>query len=72
MYGYTDEVGEAAKSQDLSQRRAQAMVADLTQHGIAAARLTAAGYGETRPVVPNTTKASRQLNLRTDFKLTAK
>ncbi|ALW84797.1 hypothetical protein AUC43_06680 [Hymenobacter sedentarius] len=72
MSGHTDDVGEAAKNQDLSQRRAQAVVAYLTQHGIAAARLTAAGYGETRPVAPNTSKASRQLNRRTEFKVTAK
>ena len=52
--------------------RAQAVVAYLTQHGIAAARLTAAGYGETRPEVPNTSKANRQLNRRTEFKVTAK
>ena len=72
MAGHTDNVGEAAMNQDLSQRRAQAVVAYLTQHGIAAARLTAAGYGETRPVGPNTTKADRQLNRRTEFKVTAK
>jgi outer membrane protein OmpA-like peptidoglycan-associated protein len=72
MAGHTDDVGEAAMNQDLSQRRAQAVVAYLTQHGIAAARLTAAGYGETKPVAPNTTKAGRQLNRRTEFKVTAK
>ena len=72
MAGHTDNVGEAPKNQDLSQRRAQAVVAYLTQHSIAAARLTAAGYGETSPVAPNTTKAGRQLNRRTEFKVTAK
>ncbi|WP_035557425.1 OmpA family protein [Hymenobacter sp. IS2118] len=72
MAGHTDDVGEAAKNQDLSQRRAQAVVTYLTQHGIAAGRLTAAGYGETRPVAPNTNKANRQLNRRTEFKVTGK
>ncbi|MCI1189949.1 OmpA family protein [Hymenobacter sp. DH14] len=72
MAGHTDDVGEAAMNQDLSQRRAQAVVAYLTQHGIAAARLSAAGYGETQPVAPNTTKLGRQLNRRTEFKVTAK
>ncbi|GAA4039530.1 OmpA family protein [Hymenobacter glaciei] len=72
MAGHTDDVGEAAKNQDLSQRRAQAVVAYLTQHGIAAARLSAAGYGETQPVAANTTKLGRQLNRRTEFKVTAK
>ncbi|MDO7850193.1 OmpA family protein [Hymenobacter convexus] len=72
MAGHTDDVGEAAMNQDLSQRRAQAVVSYLTQHGIAAARLTAMGYGETRPEVPNTSKGNRQLNRRTEFKVTAK
>ena len=72
MAGHTDNVGEAAMNQDLSQRRAQAVVTYLTQHGTAAARLTAAGYGETKPEVPNTTKGNRQLNRRTEFKVTAK
>jgi outer membrane protein OmpA-like peptidoglycan-associated protein len=72
MSGHTDDVGEAAMNQDLSQRRAQAVVAYLTQHGIAAARLSAVGYGETKPEVPNTSKLNRQLNRRTEFKVTAK
>ena len=72
MAGHTDNVGEAARNQDLSQRRAQAVVTYLTQHGIETARLTAAGYGEARPVAPNTTKAGRQLNRRTEFKVIAK
>ncbi|MFD2722013.1 OmpA family protein [Hymenobacter monticola] len=72
MAGHTDDVGEAAMNQDLSQRRAQAVVTYLTQHGIAGARLTAMGYGETRPEVPNTSKGNRQLNRRTEFKVTAK
>ena len=72
MAGHTDDVGEAVLNQDLSQRRAQAVVAYLTQHGIAAARLTAMGYGENKPEVPNTSKGNRQLNRRTEFKVTAK
>lgn len=72
MSGHTDNVGEAAMNQNLSQRRAQAVVTYLTQHGIAATRLTAAGYGETKPVATNNTKAGRQLNRRTEFKVTAK
>ena len=72
MAGHTDNVGKPAANRDLSQRRAQAVVAYLTQHGIAADRLTAAGYGDAQPVAPNTTKAGRQLNRRTEFKVTGK
>jgi len=71
MAGHTDNVGKPAMNQDLSQRRAQAVVTYLTQHGIASGRLTAVGYGDTKPVVPNTTKVGRQLNRRTEFKVTA-
>ncbi len=72
MAGHTDNVGRPAANQDLSQRRAQAVVAYLTQHGVAAARLAAAGYGDTRPVAPNTSAGGRQLNRRTEFKVTGK
>ncbi|MDJ0365860.1 OmpA family protein [Hymenobacter sp. H14-R3] len=72
MAGHTDNIGKPAANQDLSQRRAQAVVSYLTQHGIAAARLAAAGYGDTRPVAPNTSVGGRQLNRRTEFKVTGK
>ena len=72
LAGHTDNVGKPAMNQDLSQRRAQAVVTYLTQHNIGADRLTTAGYGDTRPVAPNTTKAGRQLNRRTEFKVTGK
>ena len=72
ILGHTDNVGETAMNKDLSQRRAQAVVTYLTQHGVADARLTAAGYGEIQPVAPNTSKTGRQLNRRTEFKVMAK
>ncbi|MGI4736704.1 MAG: OmpA family protein [Janthinobacterium lividum] len=72
MAGHTDNVGKPAANQDLSQRRAQAVVTYLTQHGIAADRLAAAGYGDTRPVTSNETKIGRQLNRHTEFKVTSK
>jgi outer membrane protein OmpA-like peptidoglycan-associated protein len=72
MSGHTDNVGKPLANKDLSQRRAQAVVTYLTQHGIATDRLIAAGYGDTRPVAPNTTKAGRQINRRTEFKVTGK
>jgi len=70
--GHTDNVGKADYNQDLSQRRAKAVVEYLAQHGVAANRLTAAGYGDTQPVAPNTTPEDRQLNRRTEFKITGK
>ena len=72
MSGHTDNVGKPAANQELSQRRAQAVVAYLTSHGTTPDRLTAAGYGDTKPVLPNTSAANRQLNRRTEFKVTGK
>ena len=72
MAGHTDNVGKPAANRDLSQRRAQAVVTYLTQHAIGADRLAAAGYGDTRPVAPNATRAGRQLNRRTEFKVMGK
>ncbi|GAA4376339.1 OmpA family protein [Hymenobacter koreensis] len=70
--GHTDNVGNAAYNKDLSQRRAKAVVDYLTGKGVAASRLTSAGYGDTQPVSSNSTKEGRQLNRRTEFKVLGK
>lgn len=70
--GHTDNVGADAYNKDLSQRRAKAVVDYLVGKGVDKARLTFAGYGDTQPVAPNTSKANRQLNRRTEFKVTGK
>ncbi|WP_167291177.1 OmpA family protein [Hymenobacter busanensis] len=70
--GHTDNVGKAEYNKDLSQRRAKAVVDYLTGKGVAAARLTSAGYGDTQPVATNNTKEGRQLNRRTEFKVLSK
>ena len=63
--GHTDNVGSAAANMKLSQRRAEAVRSYLIKkHGIAADRLTAKGYGMTRPIADNGTEAGRQQNRR--------
>jgi OmpA-OmpF porin, OOP family len=63
--GHTDDVGTDASNQLLSQRRANAVVAYLVQNfGIAASRLTAVGYGESRPIESNATEAGKRANRR--------
>jgi outer membrane protein OmpA-like peptidoglycan-associated protein len=52
--GFTDSKGSPAFNQGLSDRRAAAVKAFLAAHGVAAARMTTRGYGETHPVAPNT------------------
>jgi OOP family OmpA-OmpF porin len=63
--GHTDSIGTDAYNQQLSQRRAQAVVDLLVnQYGIARSRLDPIGYGETRPVASNDTAAGRAENRR--------
>lgn len=63
--GHTDNVGPENYNQQLSQRRAQAVVDLLVnQHGINASRLQAVGYGESRPVASNDTSSGRAENRR--------
>ncbi len=59
--GHTDDVGDDASNMDLSNRRAQSVVRWLTTNGIAADRLEAHGFGETRPVRPIAGLRRRQL-----------
>lgn len=51
LSAHTDYLGSADYNKRLSQRRADAVVAYLTAHGIAADRLTPVGYGKERPKV---------------------
>jgi len=66
--GHTDDVGKAAYNQDLSQRRADAVKAWFVAHGITADRLTTKGYGDTVPLVPNTSDVNRAKNRRVEMK----
>jgi len=69
VQGHTDDVGDDGKNLKLSQDRAQAVVDYLVSKGVAADRLTAKGYGETKPVAPNDSTANRALNRRVEFVL---
>lgn len=65
--GHTDNQGDAASNQTLSEARAQAVVDYLVDGGIAADRLTAFGYGEDRPIADNNTAEGRAQNRRIAF-----
>jgi outer membrane protein OmpA-like peptidoglycan-associated protein len=67
VQGHTDNVGGDAYNQTLSEARAKAIVAWLTQHGIAGERLTAKGFGKTRPIADNATDAGRAKNRRVEI-----
>ncbi len=67
--GHTDSVGNDAYNLKLSQRRADSVMAALIKEGIDPARLEAVGFGETRPIASNATKAGRAENRRTEFNI---
>jgi outer membrane protein OmpA-like peptidoglycan-associated protein len=66
--GHTDDVGESAANQTLSEKRAAAVVASLsTDFGIDAARMAPAGKGETVPMAKNDSPEGRASNRRVEF-----
>ena len=70
--GHTDNVGSPKDNLKLSENRAKAVVNYLGHKGIAAARLTAKGFGETKPMADNTSEAGRAQNRRTELKVIAR
>ena len=73
LSAHTDSVGGEAYNQKLSQERAQSCVDYVISKGIAADRIFARGYGELRPIAPNSlpngkdNPEGRQENRRTEF-----
>ena len=65
--GHTDNRGGAQKNQDLSQRRATAVVKYLVRKGIDRARLLPVGFGQQVPIETNDTDAGRATNRRVEF-----
>jgi outer membrane protein OmpA-like peptidoglycan-associated protein len=65
--GHTDSQGGASYNQDLSQRRADSVRAYLVSHGVASDRVTAQGFGLTRPISDNTTAEGRANNRRVEI-----
>lgn len=68
--GHTDNVGTPAYNMKLSDERAAAVRQWLVAHGIPATRLSSHGYGDTEPVVPNTSDENRAKNRRVEVKRT--
>jgi outer membrane protein OmpA-like peptidoglycan-associated protein len=65
--GHTDSTGAEARNQALSEARARTVLDTLVSLGIAADRMTSAGFGESRPKVPDTSDAAKAINRRVEF-----
>jgi outer membrane protein OmpA-like peptidoglycan-associated protein len=67
--GHTDSDGKDTTNQTLSDNRAAAVKNYLIENGIAASRLSSAGFGESKPIDTNKTKAGKANNRRVEVKL---
>jgi len=65
--GFTDNSGSPAHNLSLSQDRANAVKTQLVSMGISASRLTAKGFGDTKPISDNSTALGRANNRRVEF-----
>jgi OOP family OmpA-OmpF porin len=65
--GHTDDQGSDGYNEKLSHDRAKAVADYLIQKKVDAARITWKGYGESRPLKPNTSEENRALNRRVEF-----
>jgi OmpA-OmpF porin, OOP family len=67
IQGHTDDRGGADHNLRLSQSRAESVRDWLIRHGVEPGRLTARGFGLTKPLVPNITSSNRARNRRVEF-----
>ena len=65
--GHTDNTGTAAHNIVLSEQRANAVKAQLVAMGIDGSRLSAKGFGDTKPIAPNSTAEGKANNRRVEF-----
>ncbi len=70
--GHTDNVGGKDANMKLSKDRAESVRQYLIRKGIATNRITAVGYGDTKPVASNDTDEGRQMNRRTEVRILKK
>ena len=67
--GHTDDVGSDEANIELSRKRAKAVYDYILTGGISNTKLKYKGYGETKPLVPNTNDENRAKNRRIEFKV---
>lgn len=67
--GHTDNTGDAGRNQLLSEQRAAAVENFLVEQGMPASNISSVGYGESRPIEPNASRAGRDRNRRVELVL---
>ena len=67
LAGHTDNVGSENYNKKLSADRAEVVRKALVDNGIDETRLTAKGYGSTKPLAPNDSEEHRAMNRRTEM-----
>ncbi|MEN0075239.1 MAG: OmpA family protein [Paracraurococcus sp.] len=67
--GHADRSGSAAYNQRLSQRRADAVAAELVRQGVSRSEIAVSAYGETRPLVPTADGVREPQNRRVEIVL---
>ena len=72
VIGHTDAQGSESYNQKLSEGRAEAVAEYLESRGIAHARLSSKGRGESQPIADNKTAEGRALNRRVELRIQAK
>lgn len=65
--GHTDDQGSESTNQKLSEQRAMAVLNYLVKAGVDSSRIEAIGFGESRPLVPNSSSENRSKNRRIEF-----
>lgn len=68
--GHTDSDGADQYNMTLSDKRAKAVMDYIVQKGISADRLSAKGYGETKPIAENDSEEGKAKNRRVEFHIT--
>lgn len=67
--GHTDSQGDKIYNLQLSERRAKSVVDYLIQKGVPQKRVFFKGYGDSKPVAPNTSESGQKLNRRIEFRV---
>ncbi|SFD90866.1 Outer membrane protein OmpA [Chitinophaga sp. CF118] len=69
LSGHTDSEGTPALNQELSEKRSEAVKQYLQTKGVDAKHISAIGYGQTKPLTTNQTKAEREKNRRVEMEI---